>query len=146
MTALRSFVAAGLVVAVASLIPAPALAGPHAATRTFDVAGLLSPSVVFSTWDADHNKTLSPEEFNAGWARMERVAALRQLRVQFDAHDRNRSGTIEPAEYATLELVRKAGASAPPIAGFDGDRSGALDFKEYVAMVSAVLGKGAQPK
>ena len=39
---------------------------------------------------------------------------------------------------AKLELVRRAGAAAPPLARFDNNRDGGLEFPEYVALVSAL--------
>lgn len=128
----RHVSALGLALALAS-------AGPTWANTTG--AALLSPAMVFATWDADNDKKLTPAEFNAGWARMERAATVRQLKTQFDRQDANRNGAIDPAEYATLELIRKSGASAPPIGRFDGDKSGGLDFKEYVATVTALVAK-----
>ncbi|MFC5571014.1 EF-hand domain-containing protein [Lysobacter yangpyeongensis] len=120
------------------------LAGVAAAgTPAAPGAALLSPTAVFAAWDTDRNQSLSPAEFNAGWARIERTAALRQLRAQFAARDRNRDGALDAGEYATLELVRKAGTNAPPIARFDSDRSGGLRFEEYVALVTALAPKPA---
>ena len=106
---------------------------------------VLSPGVVFASWDSDKDKKLSLEEFSAGWARMERAAVLRQLKGQFDRHDANRNGAIDSTEYATLELIRKGGASAPAFASLDGDKSGGLDFKEYVALVAAMASKQPAP-
>lgn len=104
-----------------------------------------SPAAVFAAWDVDKSKTLSLEEFNAGWIRLEQVAAARQLKMQFDLRDKDRSGNLDSAEYAALELVRKAGASAPAFASFDTDRTGGIDFREYVAMVATLAGKTRTP-
>lgn len=127
--------ALALLCAVAPLAAGPARNPPQTAV---EAPAVLSPAVVFAAWDSDKNKQLSLEEFNAGWARMERLAALRQLKAQFDRNDVNNNGALEPAEYAALALVRNAGASAPPIARFDGDKSGGVNFKEYVALVAAL--------
>ncbi|GAB3097469.1 EF-hand domain-containing protein [Lysobacter terrae] len=135
MSTYKNFAALALLCVVAPLAAAPAKNRPQAAT---DAPVVLSPAVVFAAWDSDKNKQLSPEEFNAGWARMERIAALRQLKAQFDRHDANKNSALDAAEYAALALIRNAGASAPPIARFDGDKSGGLDFKEYVALVAAL--------
>jgi hypothetical protein len=132
--------AAALVVTLAVGVPASARVRPHAANAA-PSAALMSPTMVFASWDRDSSRTLSPEEFNVGWARMEQAVARRQLKAQFDLHDRNRSSSIDRTEYATLELIRKAGASAPAHASFDADKNGALDFDEYVAMVAALVAK-----
>ena len=131
---------AGLAMGLAAVLPASARVRIHAA-NAMPAASLLSPTMVFASWDRDSSRTLSPEEFKAGWARMEQAAARRQLQAQFDLHDRDRSGSIDRVEYATLELIRKAGTSAPAHAGFDADKSGAIEFDEYVAMVAALVAR-----
>jgi hypothetical protein len=131
---------AGIAIGLAVLLPASARVRPQAANVTPSV-GVMSPAMVFASWDRDSSRTLSPDEFKAGWARMEQAVARRQLQVQFDLHDRNRSGSIDRAEYATLELIRKAGAAAPAHSSFDADKNGALEFDEYVAMVAALVAK-----
>ena len=90
---------------------------------------------VFARWDKDHNKTLSPEEFRAGWDQVQANLLVMKLRENFVAMDGNRNGVLEAAEYANLELVKKAGASAPPLSAFDSNKSQGLDFKEYLGFV-----------
>jgi len=55
--------------------------------------------------------------------------------------DTNKDGVLEAAEYANLELVKKAGASAPAMSTFDTNKSQTLDFKEYVGFVKAMVKK-----
>lgn len=128
--------------ALAAFVPASAL-GQNASLP--EQAMPPSPATVFAAWDVDKSKTLSLEEFNAGWTRLEQAAATRQLKMQFDLRDKDRSGTLDSAEYITLDLVRKVGASAPAFADFDADKSGGIGFREYVAMVAALVGKARTP-
>lgn len=126
--------------ALAVSVPASAL-GQDASLP--EQAMLPSPATVYAAWDVDKSKTLSLGEFNAGWTRLEQAAATRLLKMQFDLRDKDRSGAIDPAEYAALDLVRKAGVSASPFVGFDADKSGGIDLKEYLAMVAALVGRGS---
>jgi Ca2+-binding EF-hand superfamily protein len=82
---------------------------------------------------------LSPAEFNAGWQGFQANAASHRLRDQFAALDTDKSGGLDAAEYAHLELVKHAGASAPPMSAFDTDKNQRLDFKEYVNAVNYML-------
>ncbi len=93
---------------------------------------------MFAAWDTDHNKTLTIDEFKAGWGRVAQTVVLQRLKGQFDLHDRNRDNALDTAEFATLNLVKQAGASAPSATTFDADKNGGLDFKEYVAAVAAM--------
>ena len=94
------------------------------------------PNALFASWDKDHNKLLSLDEFKAGW---QAALMLRQLRENFIAKDINKNGSLDAAEYANLDLIKQAGKSAPPMSAFDSDKSQSLDFKEYVGMVNAML-------
>jgi len=118
--------------------PAPAgvTAAPAAPTQQAN-----SPDAIFARWDKDKNNALSPDEFKAGWQEVLMAAAVRKLHDNFVAMDGNRSGGLEANEYANLELIKKAGKSAPPISTFDTDKNQRLDFKEYVGMVNAMLQK-----
>jgi len=98
-----------------------------------------SPDATFTRWDKDKNKALSLEEFKAGWQEAQTTAALRKLRGNFNAMDTNKSGGLEASEYAKLELIKKAGSAAPMMSAFDADKSQALDFKEYVALINSMV-------
>ena len=99
-----------------------------------------SPEASFNRWDKDTNKVLSMEEFKAGWQEVQVAAVLRKLRENFNTMDANKSDSLEAAEFANLELVKRAGKSAPAMSAFDADKNAQLNFKEYVAMVSAIRG------
>jgi Ca2+-binding EF-hand superfamily protein len=101
-----------------------------------------TPEAVFARWDKDKNNVLSFAEFKTGWQEVQAAMVLRQLRETFVAMDTNKSGAIEQSEYATLGLVKRAGASAPPMSTFDLDKNQKLDFNEYISMVKAL----AKPK
>ncbi|WP_158883461.1 hypothetical protein [Rhodanobacter sp. L36] len=97
------------------------------------------PNALFTQWDTNHDGTLSPAEFSAGWEKLQSDAALHRLHDQFVALDTNKSGSLDAAEYAHLELIKHAGASAPPMSAFDTDKNRRLDFKEYVNAVGYML-------
>jgi len=113
----------------------PASAAPASASQPVGAAE------VFARWDKDHNKTLSPEEFKAGWDEVQANLLVYKLHENFVAMDTNKDGVLEAAEYANLELVKKAGASAPAMSTFDTNKSQTLDFKEYVGFVKAMVKK-----
>ncbi|MET0716872.1 MAG: hypothetical protein ABWY48_02830 [Pseudoxanthomonas sp.] len=96
---------------------------------------------LFARWDTDKNQALSPAEFKVGWQEVETSMALRKLHENFVAKDTDKSGGLEAGEYANLELVKQAGAAAPPLATFDTDKNQRLDFKEYVGLVNAAVKK-----
>ncbi len=121
--------------AQSSLTAAPP-ARPAAAQQAAPDAG-----VIFSRWDTDKNKSLSAAEFRTGWEEMQLSLVLRKLQANFQTMDANKSGALEASEYAQLELVRKAGKSAPMMAYYDTDKNGSLDFKEYALMVTAIMQK-----
>ncbi|WP_158883493.1 hypothetical protein [Rhodanobacter sp. L36] len=87
------------------------------------------PNALFTQWDTNHDGTLSPAEFSAGWEKLQSDAALHRLHDQFVALDTDRSGSLDAAEYAHLALVKHAGASAPPMSAFDTDKNQRLDFE-----------------
>jgi Ca2+-binding EF-hand superfamily protein len=111
-------------------------ATPAPATAPTPPAG---PDALFDNWDKDHNKALSLDEFKAGLQQVQTASTLRQLHDNFVAKDTNKNGSLDAAEYANLELIKQGGKSAPPITAFDADKNQALDFKEYVTMVNALL-------
>lgn len=98
----------------------------------------------FKAWDKDHNGSLSPVEFRAGWQQVQRAAELQaRLRHQFTTVDANKNGAIDPAEYGSLLLVKNAGAKAPQMSVFDANRDGKLGFGEYVKLVQALAPQDA---
>ena len=98
----------------------------------------------FKAWDKDHNGSLSPVEFRAGWQQVQRVAEMQaRLRHQFTTVDANKNGAIDPAEYGNLLLVKNAGAKAPQMSVFDANRDGKLGFGEYVKLVQALAPQDA---
>jgi hypothetical protein len=112
---------------------APAKAAPAQAQQT-------GPEATFNRWDKDRNKALSLDEFKAGWQEVQTAMVLRKLHENFVAMDANKSGSLEAAEYANLELVKRAGKSAPQMAAFDADKNQGLNFQEYVASVQSMAG------
>ena len=125
MAAVISATAAGSVLAQA----ANANANAQAAT----------PESVFNRWDKDKNKTLSMDEFRAGWGEVQQANTVRKLRANFNAMDANKSGALEQSEYASLELIKKAGAKAPMMSAFDADKNGKLEFKEYITLIGTMV-------
>jgi hypothetical protein len=115
--------------------PRPSAAAPAAPAASQPVGS----DEVFSRWDTDHNKSLSREEFKVGWDQVQANLLIFKLRETFASMDTNKDGVLEAPEYANLELVRKAGASAPPMSTFDTNKSQTLDFKEYVGFIKAMV-------
>lgn len=103
-------------------------------------AAAKSPAdAAFQAWDKDHDGKLSQVEFRAGWQQVQRAAEVQAgLRHQFGVLDANRNKALDVAEYANLELVKKAGKAAPPLARFDANANGRLEFNEYVRAVQAL--------
>ena len=103
---------------------------------------------VFRAVDTNKDGVLSPQEFEAGYAVVQRLAALEiRLREQFRRVDTDHNGAIDAKEYANLALVRRAGAGAPPLVAFDADKNGSLDFAEYLAAIHrlAALRPASEP-
>ena len=67
------------------------------------------------------------------------AALVGKLHANFVAMDANKSGALEQNEFANLELIKKAGTKAPMLSAFDTDRSGKLEFKEYVELISSLM-------
>ncbi|MDB6163909.1 MAG: hypothetical protein JWL98_1341, partial [Xanthomonadaceae bacterium] len=99
----------------------------------------IGPDALFAHWDKDKNKALSLDEFKAGLQEMQNAAALRALHDNFVAHDTNKNNVLDATEYANLDLIKKAGTTAPPLSAFDADKNQGLDFKEYVGMVTKLV-------
>ena len=118
------------------VVAKPVSAKPAAAKPI--IAEPVPPRVdaTFRLWDRDRNGALSLQEFRAGWTTLRRdgVRASRQ-RAQFDKVDASNNGAIDAGEYPNLLLVKRAGASAPPLADFDANRNGRLEFVEYQDLV-----------
>ncbi|EIL95307.1 EF-hand domain-containing protein [Rhodanobacter spathiphylli] len=130
-------VATALVLCAAS---AATSAAPAAATGGVATAPLPPPATtaasIFHAVDANKDGALSPQEFAAGYAAVQRLMTLEiRLREQFGRVDADHGGSIDAGEYARLMLVRRAGAAAPPLAAFDADGNGSLNFAEYVAAI-----------
>lgn len=130
-------VATALVLCAAS---AATSAAPAAATGGVATSPLAPPATtaasIFHAVDANKDGALSPQEFAAGYAAVQRLMTLEiRLREQFGRVDADHGGSIDAGEYARLMLVRRAGAAAPPLAAFDADGNGSLNFAEYVAAI-----------
>ncbi len=111
--------------------------GPAAAAPTTQTSA--EATTTFVRWDTDHDKSLSSEEFSAGWREIQAANTLRNLHDNFLAKDTDKNGSLGPSEYLRLDLVQKAGTSAPPMATFDSDKNQGLDFKEYVGLVNLLI-------
>lgn len=111
----------------------PAAAAPGQAAQP------MGPEGLFQRWDTDKNGVLSQSEFKTGWTEVQAGMALRKLHENFVAMDVSKSGFLEAPEYANLELIKKAGKTAPLMSAFDADHNGKLDFKEYVSLVNTLL-------
>ena len=123
----------------------PAAAKPATAPANGQVGERATPEMVFEAWDKDKNKSLSLDEFKAGWTEIQQRQVIGKLHQNFVAMDANKSGAIEQSEYANLEVIKKGGAKAPMLSAFDADKNGKLDFKEYVGMIEAIM-KSASAK
>ena len=140
----NKLIAAGLAVAVAATFAGGALAqaagakpGANAGAKQQQQA--VTPEMVFNAWDKDKNKTLSVEEFRTGWAEIQMRQTIAKLHANFQQMDTNKSGALEANEFASLEVIKKAGPKAPMLSAFDADKNGKLEFKEYVEMISTML-------
>jgi Ca2+-binding EF-hand superfamily protein len=122
-----------LITAATAQAQAPAAAPVPAAQPTTEAA------TTFQRWDKNSDRTLSAAEFAAGWQEIQAANTLRNLHDNFVTKDVDGNGSLGPAEYLKLDLIQKAGPSAPPMAKFDTDKSQSLDFKEYVGLVGVLL-------
>ena len=128
---------AGLLLAAGML---PSLAHPAAPASSQPAADQAQAppraEAIFGALDANKDKALSLQEFQAGYASVQRAIALEvRLREQFQTVDANRSGAIEAGEYTNLALVKRAGKAAPELATFDANKNQKLEFAEYVTVV-----------
>ena len=118
---------------------AQAAAKPATAPANGQVGERATPEMVFNAWDKDKNKSLSLDEFKAGWTEIQQRQVIAKLHQNFVAMDANKSGALEQNEFANLELIKKAGAKAPMMTAFDADKNGKLEFKEYVSLVETMM-------
>jgi hypothetical protein len=90
----------------------------------------------FKALDTDRNGVLSPREFQAGYAGLQRAIAVEiRLAEQFRTVDGNHDGSVDDGEYARLVLVARLGKAAPSLSTFDANGDRKLGFGEYVAAV-----------
>jgi hypothetical protein len=142
----NKLLAAGIVAAVGATLAGGAFAQaakpgakPAAAPAAQAAQKPVTPEMVFDSWDKDKNKTLSVDEFKAGWTEIQMRQVVAKLHANFVQMDTNKSGALEANEFANLELIKKAGAKAPMLSAFDDDKNGKIEFKEYVEMVSTMM-------
>ncbi|MCI4568310.1 hypothetical protein [Lysobacter sp. CFH 32150] len=123
---------------VAGALPAAAQTAPTSGQQPANVQAQMPArtEVLFGALDTNKDKALSLQEFQAGYAGLQRAIALEvRLREQFRTVDADRSGAIEAGEYANLVLVKQAGAAAPGLAAFDANKNQKLEFVEYLTVV-----------
>ena len=96
-------------------------------------------AAMFKAWDKNSDGQLSLMEFRAGWLQAQAVAKTQAaLGRQFAALDANHDRAIDAGEYGNLLLVKNAGKAAPPLARFDANVNGKLEFVEYVKLVETL--------
>ena len=139
----------GLEVAVASFL---LFAGTSTAAHAAEVAAPAATAQaaaprLFDTLDANKDQVLSREEFQSGYAGLQRLIAMQvRLQGQFGTLDADRSGAIEAGEYANLELIKSQGKAAASLSAFDADHDQKLNFAEYATLVRKLATKQASPK
>jgi hypothetical protein len=118
------------------------LATAHAQTAPAAPARAVMPprttpqiDTTFAAWDSNHNGSLSLDEFRAGATGIRTSMVDRRLHAQFATVDADRNGALDASEYAKLVLVKRMGASAPPLSTFDANRDQRLNFAEYTDLV-----------
>ena len=118
------------------LLVAGAATAAHAAEPAAPAATAQAATPLFDMLDANKDHVLSRQEFQSGYAGLQRlIAAQVRLREQFGALDANRNGAIDASEYANLELIRSRGTAAPSLVAFDADHDQKLSFSEYTTLV-----------
>lgn len=96
-------------------------------------------AAMFKAWDKNNDGQLSLVEFRTGWEQAQAVARAQiALRRQFASLDTNHDGAIDSSEYGNLALIKQAGKAAPPLARFDANGNGKLEFAEYLKLVEAL--------
>jgi hypothetical protein len=140
---------AALGVGVLSLFLTQAACAQAAAGKAEASADKTVPPEVdaaFAAWDQDKNGALSLAEFRSGWVALRRAGELQaRLRTQFHNVDANKNDAIDPGEYGSLVLVKRAGKSAPPLSTFDTNQDQRLEFGEYVELVQRMAAAGQAP-
>ena len=123
--------------AMASVVMCAAVSGPVlAAEATAPAKTTQAATPLFEMLDANKDHVLSRQEFQSGYAGLQRlVAAQLRLRQQFGVLDANRNGAIDASEFASLELIRSLGTAAPSLIAFDIDHDQKLSFSEYATLV-----------
>lgn len=123
--------------AMASVVMCAAVSGPVlAAEATAPAKTTQAATPLFEMLDANKDHVLSRQEFQSGYAGMQRlIAAQLRLREQFGVLDANRNGAIDASEFANLELIRHLGTAAPSLIAFDIDHDQKLSFSEYATLV-----------
>lgn len=113
----------------------PAATAPAAGPRLFDML------------DANKDQVLSRQEFQAGFAGLQRLVAMRvRLREQFGALDADRSAAIDASEYPNIELIKSQGKAAPSLNAFDANHDRKLDLAEYATLVRRLAAAQAAAK
>lgn len=135
----RNKLAAAAVAALALAFAGTTVAQQAAAQGAKPGAKQASPEDVFNRWDKNKDKSLSLEEFRAGFGEVQMANAVRKLHQNFTAMDKNKSGALEQDEFSNLELIKKAGAKAPMMSAYDADKNGKMEFKEYVSMIETMM-------
>ena len=123
--------------AMASVLMCAAVSGPVlAAEATAPAKTTQAATPLFEMLDANKDHVLSRQEFQSGYAGLQRlIAAQLRLREQFGVLDANRNGAIDASEFANLELIRHLGTAAPSLIAFDIDHDQKLSFSEYTTLV-----------
>ena len=138
MNATRKISTIGFAIGAALLFGQSLQAQTRAPNPPAAAQQMMSPDDVFNRWDKNKNKSLTVEEFRTGWQEVQMSMAVRKLHDNFVRMDDDKNGSLEQAEYAKLELIKRAGNTAPMLSFYDQDKNGKLDFKEYVDLVNAM--------
>jgi Ca2+-binding EF-hand superfamily protein len=133
---MKHFLAIGV---LASLVSHAAYAQSHAPAAAPKPVVAEPAGAMFKALDANGDGQLSLAEFRAGWQRLQAAAEIQAaLARQFAALDANHDRAIDAGEYGGLMLVKNAGKAAPPLARFDADGDGKVEFAEYVRLVETL--------
>ena len=133
--------------AIASVLVCAAASGPVRAAEVTAPAKATQATPLFEMLDANKDHVLSRQEFQSGYAGLQRlIAAQLRLREQFGVLDANRNGAIDASEFANLELIRNLGTAAPSLIAFDIDHDQKLSFSEYATLVRRLAAGQASVK
>jgi EF hand domain-containing protein len=128
--------ASGLILCMANAAPIAAQPAAGHSTAGIKAQPSTRTDAIFHALDTNKDGSLSPQEFQAAYAGMQRLIVVEiRLREQFRLVDADHSGSINAVEYANLALVKRAGKPAPVFSAFDADKNGSLDFAEYVTAI-----------